>query len=93
MPHPETSPYNNLNLLIAELPKFAQANDWTALASLAEQINGLIQSGKLIKPGLADRQAIEQSLRHIEVSLHKAGPARDDVARLLKGFGVDLNSP
>ncbi len=93
MPFSDASPYDKLNQLIAELPKFAQANDWAALASMAEQISGLLHTGKLGKPGLADRQVIEQSLQHIETCLHKAGPARDDIARLLKGFGVNLNSP
>lgn len=84
------SPFQSLNLLLLELTKLSQAGDWEKFSILARKINLLVQSDRLGKANLSDRHTIEQSLQHLETCLHKAEPNRDDIARLLTGFGIDL---
>lgn len=85
-----SSPYETLNQLLGELHQLALSSNWEATAALAKKIDASIQAGSLGIATVADRLVIEQSLKHLEACLHKAEPNRDDIALLLKGFGVDL---
>ncbi len=86
------TPYQTLNRLLDELHRLVLTNNWEQAASLAEQIDTTIKAGKLGKAIHEDRPCIEQSLKLLDTCLKKAEPNKDDVALLLKGFGVDLSS-
>ena len=58
-----------------------------AKAEIAAQMDTLLRSGKLPAPQAVDREAIAAVLEDIAALTVRAGPLKEDIARLLAAFG------
>lgn len=87
-----SSPYHSLQIVAAEIRKHVENCEWEAAAHTAAQMSQQLAAGKFPTARLDDRQAIEATLLDIAAITEKAGPLKEDIARLLKAFGPAIQS-
>lgn len=83
----ERTPYQSLALIAREMLKYGETGNWEKSAEIAAQMNSLLRSGKLPVAQAADREAIAAVLGDIAALTERAGPLKEDIARLLAAFG------
>lgn len=81
------TPYQSFAIIASEMRKYGEAGNWEKSAEIAAQMNTLLRSSKLPAPQAADREAIAAVLADIAALTERAGPLKEDIARLLAAFG------
>ena len=82
------TPYQNLEIITAEIKRQAEAGDWEMAAQIAAQLAAQLQKTGLPAATTRDREAIEAALSTIAAVTDRAVPLQADTARLLKAFGL-----
>lgn len=80
-------PYENMEQILAEIARRAEARDWSSAAQAATQLEAQARQGLMPTPTEADRAALEAGLAHIAAIHELAVPLHKDIATLLKAFG------
>jgi len=81
------TPYQNLEIVAAEIKRQAEAGEWEIAAQIATRLSTQIEAAGIPPATQQDRAAIEAALASIAAITERAEPLRDDIARLLKAFG------
>ena len=81
------TPYQSFAIIASEMRKYGEAGNWEKSAEIATQMNTLLRSDKLPVAQAADREAIAAALSDIASLTERAGPLKEDIARLLAAFG------
>lgn len=81
------TPYQNLEIIVAEIKRQAEAGEWDIAAQIAAQLGAQLQKTGLPAATSIDRDAIEAALATIASITERAVPLQADMARLLKAFG------
>ncbi|GHU10694.1 hypothetical protein FACS1894185_2640 [Betaproteobacteria bacterium] len=81
------SPYENMEQILAEIARRAEAREWSSAAQAATQLDAQMRKGLMPTPTEADRAALKAGLAHIAAINELAVPLHKDIATLLKAFG------